>query len=118
MSASTAPLRPDPARASQLVAELEKLLPDLFSEALLDLQPAVARIEGAIVCRALQAAFEKRREASRDLTLKEAAAPLGMSEQWLRGHRRELRVGYRLGGEWRFSESELLRLRCGGGGQR
>jgi hypothetical protein len=52
--------------------------------------------------------------------LAEAAAVLGRSERWLRGRRRQLRIGYQLGGRgpWRFAQRELDRVRESARGRR
>ena len=51
-------------------------------------------------------------EPGKEYGLAEAAAVLGRSERWLRGHRRALRIGYQLGGRgpWRFTQRELDRV--------
>jgi len=101
------------ARASALLADLEAAIMALDPAAQLELRQAVARLDEAIVSRALLAALGHLRASDQEYGLAAAASVLGRSERWLRAHRRELRIGYRLAGAgpWRFTQRELDRVR-------
>ena len=101
------------ARAAKLIQELEAAVAVLEPTELLEIRPAVARVSETIVSRALGAALGLAKAAEQEFGLKAAAAVLGRSERWLRGHRRALRIGYQLdgAGPWRFTQRELDRVR-------
>ena len=104
---------PDPkATAVRLVAELAAVVGGLAPEVLAELRPSVVGVAEQMVSRALAVALGRPvPEPAREFGFREAAKVLGVSERWLRGHRRELRIGYRMAGSWRFSQQELDRVR-------
>jgi hypothetical protein len=110
----THPQPPPDTEVSGLLERLEEVLVNREPVHGISILPALARLQGQIVARALAAGAERRDHDAPDptprLTIEEAATRLRKSESWLYHSRLSLHLGSRVGGRVLFSEAELDRF--------
>jgi hypothetical protein len=104
----------DRERAAALVAEIEALLGDLDGEALLALRGDVARLDGRILTDLLRAsspaAAAPGRDPERFLGVKDLAARLDKSADWIYRNRETLPFpAHTVGGEIKFRVGDVER---------